>query len=106
MAADDFKKNFDEMIAKQKQINAGAKLLEASLAAQVDMQKDILSVKQDINNTQQRINELKEQEKKALNDIKAKEKQIDDEKKKGLKTDKKLLATLEKQLENIRKIKI
>jgi len=106
MAADDFKKNFDEMIAKQKQINAGAKKLETSLAAQLDMQKDILAVKQDINNTQKRINELKEQEKKALNDEKVKLKEIEEEKKKGAKTDKKRLEILKKELVAIQKIKI
>ena len=106
MAADDFKKNFDEMIAKQKQINAGAKKLETSLAAQLDMQKDILAVKQDINNTQKRINELKEQEKKALNDEKVKLKEIEEEKKKGTRSDKKKLDNLKKELLAIQKIKI
>ena len=105
-ASDDFRKNFDEMISKQKQINAGAKKLEASLAAQIDMQKDILAVKQDINNTQQRINELKELEKKALNDEKVKLKEIEEEKKKGAKTDKKRLEILKKELVAVQKIKI
>ena len=106
MASDDFKKNFDEMISKQKQINAGAKKLEASLAAQIDMKKDILAVQQDINNTQQRINELKELEKKALNDEKVKLKEIEEEKKKGAKTDKKRLEILKKELVAVQKIKI
>ena len=46
-----FSDEFKNMIALQNQINAGAKQLEKSLEKQIEMQKDILRVKENIANT-------------------------------------------------------
>ena len=106
MAGDDFKKNFDDMLNKQKQINAGAKKLEESLAKQLEMQQDILSIKRDIHNTQGAINKLKEELEEQLKKEKELQKQIDEEKKKGTRTDKKVLENLKKELIATQKLKI
>lgn len=103
---DDFKDKFKDMLNQQKQINAGAEKLEKSLAKQLEMQQDILSVKKDILNTQGAIAKLKEEEGEQLKKEKELQKQIEEEKKKGVRTDKVLLESLKKQLIATQKLKI
>jgi len=104
--ADKFRQKFEEMMAQQKQINAGAKELEKSLGKQLEMQNDILKVKGDILNTEKRINQFVEDEAAAQLEISELQKKIEAGKKDESKLDKKAVDDLKKQLRGVQKIKL
>lgn len=75
MAKGDQRKIFDEMMAKQREINNLSEKLEKSLGAQLQMQRDMAALKQNIAHLENE--RLKKQQ--AVNEITAEEKKLNDE---------------------------
>ena len=105
MADKDFSSEFKKMVALQNQINSGAEKLEQNLKNQIEMQKDILKVKEDILNSTNKINELNERISNNLKEEKRIEDEINKLIKSGVSKTSSKVKALEKELDVVKKLK-